>query len=374
MADGIPGKTAPVPAIEVRRITKIYGHVRAVSNVSFTVMPGEIVGFLGPNGAGKSTTMRILVGLTQATSGVAKICGIPVATEALEAKKHLGYMPENNPLPEELRVIEYLRWRAKLKNVPRREISARVEAVMVACDLARKARRKLIGTLSKGFRQRVGIADALLSEPDVIILDEPTIGLDPHQIRGIRALIRSLRKQKAVLISSHILPEIENVCDRVIIINGGTVVAAGTPDELRKEFILTRTFSVETDAPTALVAAALGVEPPENDDYDDEADGNGEAGDSADAAEMASAAGTASESGAGTEGEGVNGGETVVPEKKREMRVRLVSVPASKEVVPENAVFALTQEGWRVREFREKRPTLEDIFIAATKRSYDIKE
>ena len=244
-------------------------------------------------------------------------------------------MPENNPLPEELRVIEYLRWRAKLKNVPRKEIRARVDAVMEACDLARKARRKLIGTLSKGFRQRVGIADALLSEPDVIILDEPTIGLDPHQILGIRALIRSLRERKAVLISSHILPEIENVCDRVIIINGGRIVAAGTPDELRREFILSRTFSIDTNAPAELIRAALGegctVEP------DDDDGGNAE-----------------------------NCGNAP--------RLRTAKLPATSELAPENALAALVGEGWLVREFHEVRPSLEDIFIAATKRSYDIKE
>ena len=376
MSDEIPGNPTDVPAIEVRRITKVYGSNRAVSNVSFKVMPGEIVGFLGPNGAGKSTTMRILVGLTQANSGSAKICGIPVATEALEAKKHLGYMPENNPLPEELRVVEYLRWRAKLKNVPRREIAARVESVMNACDLAHKARRKLIGTLSKGFRQRVGIADALLAEPDVIILDEPTIGLDPHQILGIRALIRSLRGKKAVLISSHILPEIENVCDRVIIINGGHVVAAGTPDELRREFIRSRTFAIETDAPDELIAAAIGagkIDDAPEEKFKKEA-GTPDAG---------APAGTPggipkpAESGGNAEGaENAENTENAAPQSApaREMRVRRVRVPATAEIVPENAVAALAQEGWRVREFREKRPTLEDIFIAATKRSYDIKE
>ncbi|MBQ6705065.1 MAG: ABC transporter ATP-binding protein [Opitutales bacterium] len=322
-------EVSAVPAIEVNHLNKTFGNYRAVADVSFTVMPGEIVGFLGPNGAGKSTTMRILAGLTQADSGNASLCGVPVATESLGAKRHLGYMPENNPLPEELRVIEYLRWRAKLKNVPRKKISERVEAVMRACDLARKARRKLIGTLSKGFRQRVGIADALLSEPDVIILDEPTIGLDPHQILGIRALIRSLRERKAVLISSHILPEIENVCDRVIIINGGRIVASGTPAELRREFILSRTFSVETNAPEEKVSEILGAE------------------------------------------------KLVPAETQREdseLKIWDATVPADREFSSENVVAALVGAGFKVREFREKRPSLEDIFIAATKRSYDIKE
>lgn len=319
-----------VPAIEVSRLNKKFGSYRAVSDVSFTVMPGEIVGFLGPNGAGKSTTMRILAGLTQADSGNAKLCGIPVATESLEAKRHLGYMPENNPLPEELRVVEYLRWRAKLKNVPRKEISSRVEAVMRACDLARKARRKLIGTLSKGFRQRVGIADALLSEPDVIILDEPTIGLDPHQILGIRALIRSLRERKAVLISSHILPEIENVCDRVIIINGGRIVASGTPEELRREFILFRTFWTRTDAPGEKISEIFGTKKLVQKETDTPADSG-----------MAA-------------WEGI--------------------IPANRNFSAEDAVAALVSAGFKVREFRERQPSLEDIFIAATKRSYDIKE
>lgn len=328
MAEETTADTSNVPAIEVSRISKTFGSVRAVSNLSFTVMPGEIVGFLGPNGAGKSTTMRILAGLTQADCGSAKLCGVPVATETLKAKEHLGYMPENNPLPEELRVIEYLRWRAKLKNIPRKKISARVEAVMQACDLARKARRKLIGTLSKGFRQRVGIADALLSEPDVIILDEPTIGLDPHQILGIRALIRSLRERKAVLISSHILPEIENVCDRVIIINGGRIVAAGTPAELRNEFILSRSFKLETDAPETKIS---GLFP------------NGKI--------------------QASEPHGENG----LPSWE-------ITIPATEPFCADSAIKTLIDAGHRVREFCENRPSLEDIFIAATKRSYDIKE
>lgn len=353
-----------VPAIEAHRLCKTFGKTCAVADVSFSVMPGEIVGFLGPNGAGKSTTMRILAGLSPADSGRACLCGVPVATAAVEAKKHLGYMPENNPLPEELRVVEYLRWRAKLKNVPRGKIAERVESVMAACDLARKARRKLIGTLSKGFRQRVGIADALLSEPDVVILDEPTIGLDPHQILGIRALIRSLRGEKAVLISSHILPEIENVCDRVIIINSGRVVASGTPEELRREFVLSRTFTIETDAPDDLVAAALGAEKIEPASEN----GNGES-----TPEKIVSAENAPEN--FSENSDENSAENVPaasPEKT--FRVRIATVPAAKEILPEAAVSALTLEGWRVREFHENRPSLEDIFFAATKRSYDIKE
>jgi ABC-2 type transport system ATP-binding protein len=225
------------PALEVVSLTKEYHGVRAIEDVSFKVARGEVVGFLGPNGAGKSTTMRILAGLLAATSGRAYVAGIPVAARPDEVKRHLGYMPENNPLPEEMRVIEYLRYRARLKEVPRRKLRARVEEVMELCGLHRKARRRLIGTLSKGFRQRVGIADAILNEPEVILMDEPTIGLDPHQILSIRRLIDSLRGRQTVLLSSHILPEIELCCDRVMIINQGRLVAAGTSASLRRELL-----------------------------------------------------------------------------------------------------------------------------------------
>ena len=224
-------------SVIVRRLTKCYGQVKAVENVSFRIGKGEVVGFLGPNGAGKSTTMRIIAGLMPATSGSVHICGISVANRPASARRHIAFMPENNPLPEDLRVGEYLRFRAGIKDVPETEISKRVDEAMEICQLKRSAAKKIIGNLSKGFRQRVGIADAILSRPDVIILDEPTIGLDPHQILAIRELICSLRGKMSVVISSHILPEIELVCDRVIIINQGTVVASGSPASLRKDFI-----------------------------------------------------------------------------------------------------------------------------------------
>ncbi|MBE6413953.1 MAG: ABC transporter ATP-binding protein [Verrucomicrobiaceae bacterium] len=224
-------------SVIVRRLTKEYGSVKAIDNVSFRIGKGEIVGFLGPNGAGKSTTMKIISGLMPATSGNVEIWGINVATNPDKAKLHIGFMPENNPLPEDLRVDEYLKFRAQIKGIPRKEVANAVEEVMEICQLNRKAYRKIIGNLSKGFRQRVGIADAILAHPDVIIMDEPTIGLDPHQILAIRDLINSLRGKMSVIISSHILPEIELVCDRVIIINQGAIVASGTPDSLRKEFI-----------------------------------------------------------------------------------------------------------------------------------------
>jgi len=252
----------PEAAVVAERLTKRYGSLAAVEDLSFSVAPGEIVGFLGPNGAGKSTTMRILSGTMAGTSARASIWGVSVALDPAGAKRHMAYMPENNPLPEDLRVEEYLTLRARLKDVDAGRVSERVQRVMEDCDLARRAAGRLIGQLSKGFRQRVGIADALLAEPRVVILDEPTIGLDPHQILGIRELIRSLRGKMAVLISSHILPEVEQVCDKVVIINRGRLVAQGRPADLRRELLPERAFTVVTRADeTALRAACLGADP-----------------------------------------------------------------------------------------------------------------
>ncbi len=246
-----------MPSIRVRDLTRTYGAITAIQNVNFTVNRGEVVGFLGPNGAGKSTTMRILSGILTASSGSAWVGGICVAQNPHEVKRRIGYMPENNPLPDDMRVVEYLRFRARLKEVPGRKLRETVQEAMEICDLARTARRKIIGTLSKGFRQRVGIADALLGNPEIIIMDEPTIGLDPHQIQGIRALINNLRGKHTVIISSHILPEIERCCDRVIIINRGRIVAAGTSADLRDEFLPGNRFVIEVTGKHELVTLSL---------------------------------------------------------------------------------------------------------------------
>lgn len=246
-----------IPSIRVENLTRQFGGLTAIQNVSFTVNRGEIVGFLGPNGAGKSTTMRILSGIMPATSGSAWVSGVAVAHNPYEVKQRIGYMPENNPLPDDMRVVEYLRFRARLKGVPRRKLRDTVQEVMETCDLARTARRKIIGTLSKGFRQRVGIADALLGNPEVIIMDEPTIGLDPHQIQGIRKLINNLRGRLTVVLSSHILPEIERSCDRVIIINRGRVVASGTSDSLREEFLPGNRFELQVEGTESSVTETL---------------------------------------------------------------------------------------------------------------------
>jgi len=236
-----------LPSIRAVDLSKRFGPNRAVDRISFEVGAGEVVGFLGPNGAGKSTTMRILTGLLSASSGEAWVAGRSVAREP-EAIRHLiGFMPENNPLPEDMRVTEYLRFRARIKGLGRRKRKTRIEEVLELCDLRHGAERKLIGNLSKGYRQRVGIADAILAEPPIVILDEPTIGLDPHQILGFRQMIQQLRGSMTLVISSHILPEIEKVCDRSVILNRGQVVAAGTRSELREMFSPGQTYELRVE-------------------------------------------------------------------------------------------------------------------------------
>lgn len=256
-----PAAPASGPGIEVRGLTRRFGRVTAIEDLTFSIPRGGVVGFLGPNGAGKSTTLRILGGLLPATSGYASVCGISLARHPDRLKPRLGYMPENNPLPEEIRVGEYLRFRGRLKNLRGRRLRERVDTVMEQCDLARKARRKIIGTLSKGFRQRVGLAEALLAEPEVILLDEPTIGLDPHQIRAFRQLINGLRGRMTIILSSHILSEIEMCCDHVIIINHGRIVAQGTPSALRREFLPEVAWTVEARGDFAALQAALQAVP-----------------------------------------------------------------------------------------------------------------
>jgi ABC-2 type transport system ATP-binding protein len=220
--------------IDVQHLTKYYGDYPAVRDVTFHVGRGQIVGFLGPNGAGKSTTMRILAGFFHATSGSATIDGLDVFWDPIEVRRRVGYMPENCPLYPEMRVVEYLNFRAGIKGLHGGVRSARVHYVLKRCWLE-DVRRQLIGTLSKGYRQRVGLADALLASPPVLILDEPTAGLDPTQIRESRNLIRELGEHHTILLSTHILSEVEKTCDSVIIINRGRVAAAGSLESLGRE-------------------------------------------------------------------------------------------------------------------------------------------
>lgn len=218
--------------IEVEGLTKRYAGHTAVQDVSFRVAKGEVVGLLGPNGAGKSTILRILACYLPASSGLVRVAGFDVFRQAEEVRRRIGYMPEHNPLYREMRVREYLKFRGRLKGLNRARLRERIEVVLAQCGLT-EVRDQIIGTLSKGYQQRVGLADALLHEPELIILDEPTIGLDPHQIRQVRQLIKDLGRNHTLLISTHILPEVEMTCNRVLILRQGRIQADDTPENLQ---------------------------------------------------------------------------------------------------------------------------------------------
>lgn len=242
--------------IEVHQLTKRYARHEAVRGVSFSVKRGEIVGFLGPNGAGKTTTLRMLTGYLPPTSGTATIAGFDIFRQSIQARRKIGYMPENVPLYEDMRVREYLKFRAQLKGLSSSDTRRRVGDVIDTCGLD-TVRKKMIKTLSKGYRQRVGLADALVHDPELLILDEPTNGLDPNQIRQIRELIRQLAETHTVLVSTHILSEVEMICNRVIIIDGGIIKAADTPTNLISEMRTAGRIQVEIQADPEVVSAAI---------------------------------------------------------------------------------------------------------------------
>ena len=220
--------------IQVENLTKVYGKQKAVDGISFKVRTGEVLGFLGPNGAGKTTTMKAITTFLVPTSGVINVGKYSVANNPEDVKKHIGYLPENNPLYSEMPVIDYLKFTAELQGVPKNMIKTRILEMVRLCGLEGE-KHKNINELSKGYQQRVGLAQALIHDPDVLILDEPTSGLDPNQIVEIRELIRKIGKEKTVILSSHILAEVEATCDRIMIINKGKIVADGTAKDLRKQ-------------------------------------------------------------------------------------------------------------------------------------------
>jgi ABC-2 type transport system ATP-binding protein len=242
--------------IEVQNLTKRYGRVTAVEDVSFRVERGEILGFLGPNGAGKTTTMRILTGYMPASEGKAIVAGFDVFDQPIEAKRRTGYLPETPPLYPDMSVSEYLAFVAKIKGVPSADQRERVKAVMERTRIADMANR-LCSKLSKGYKQRVGLAQALIHNPDVLILDEPTAGLDPKQIIETRELIKELAGDHTIILSTHILPEVSQTCQRVVIINKGHVVAIDTPDNLTDRLRGSATMYVQVDANGADAAATL---------------------------------------------------------------------------------------------------------------------
>jgi len=316
------------PMIKVENLTKRYAGLTALNNVSFEVNRGEIVGFLGPNGAGKSTTMRILTGFIPASSGRAEVAGLDVFEDSLEVRRHIGYMPENNPLYVDMRVSEYLKFRAKLKDVPRADRKDRIQEVLQMCGLT-DVRNRVIGHLSKGYRQRVGMADALLAEPDLLVLDEPTIGLDPVQIRQVRQLIKDLGKRHTILLSSHILPEVEMTCNRVIIIDRGRILASDTPDNLMKTSHAGGLVSVEVRGPVSEVQAKLRA---------------------------------------------VEGVESVEVEAGDDGFVRVTIQPKA-GADPREAIFkVVTANGWTLRELSRTRTTLEDIFVQITREEDEAEE
>ncbi len=242
--------------IEVQGLTKVYGNKAAVDNLTFSVEQGEVVGFLGPNGAGKTTTMRVLSCFMPPTSGSAKVAGYDIHADSIEVRRRIGYLPEHVPLYTELTVTQYLNFVAEAKAVPRLQRRQKVGEVIERC-LLHDVRGRIINTLSKGYRQRVGLAQALLGDPPVLILDEPTIGLDPKQIIEIRNLIRQMQGERTVLLSTHILPEVSVVCQRVIIINEGRIVAVDTPENLTRRLQRSTQVLLQVEGPPDQVTGRL---------------------------------------------------------------------------------------------------------------------
>lgn len=302
--------------ISVSHLTKEYAGRVAVDGISFAVEPGEIVGFLGPNGAGKSTTMRILSGYMPPTSGSATVGGKDVFRDSLEVRRQVGYMPENAPLYLDMGVKEYLQYRAALKGLRGKDLRLRTGEVMDLCGIT-DVRRRLIGNLSKGYRQRVALADALVHRPPLLILDEPTNGLDPTQIRGVRELLRSLRPQHTILLSTHILSEVEQTCDRVVMIHHGRIKANDTPRNLTKGLRAAGTVYVELQGGKD-VAQKL---------------------------------------------DAIQGVRKVLAEKAEKgwqaYSLRIESHTDVREAIQELA----TAEQWKIRELHRQLPSLEDVFI-----------
>ncbi len=242
--------------IEVEGLTKYYGDFLAIEDVSFSVKKGEIVGFLGPNAAGKTTTMRILTGFMPPSRGTARIAGYDILEHSLEARRRLGYLPETVPLYTDMSVYDYLDFQGKLRGMDGKRRQRRIEAVIGICRLE-EYEDSLIGKLSKGFRQRVGVAQAILHEPDVLILDEPTIGIDPRQVVETRHLIKGLAGEHTILLSSHILPEVSMVCERVVVIDEGRIVAVDKPENLSQRLRGSQGIQMEVRGPVRQVAARL---------------------------------------------------------------------------------------------------------------------
>ena len=316
----------PTP-ISVTNLTKRYDTTTALAGISFDVEPGEIMGFLGPNGAGKTTTLRILTGMLAPTEGSVRIDGIDVTEQPLDVRRRIGYLPEHISLYPELRVQEYLNFRACIKGVARGERRARLREAMDQCEL-HSVSRSLIGRLSKGYRQRVALADCLLARPKILILDEPTVGLDPHQIRQTRELITRLGRSATILLSTHILPEVEMICHRVTIINQGRIVAVDSPAQLRQRLQGTQVIRTQLKGASSTIESALKQLP------------------------------------------GVSR-VTSVGRKTEEFGIFDVEVAGGADI--REAVFRLAVEKkWSLRELSQAQASLEDVFIQLTTQERDV--
>ena len=315
--------------IEVEHLTKRFGDVVAVDDVTFAVGEGEVVGFLGPNGAGKTTTMRILTSFLPATSGTVRVAGYDPFWESLQARLRIGYLPESVPLYREMRVSEYLFHRARLKRVPACLRKRRVAEVLERCGI-RSVARRIIGQLSKGYRQRVGLADALVADPPILILDEPTEGLDPNQVRVVRDMVRELGQRRTVLLSTHILSEVEQICPRVVIISDGRIVADDGTARLTGELDTDDRLFVQAVGPGKAIRKALGAIPGVQRLVWEQRDGEG----------------------------GCNG----------------FLAQAGKDVgLRETVLEALREGGWPLVQLAVRAPTLEDVFLLRT-RTADVAE
>jgi gliding motility-associated transport system ATP-binding protein len=309
--------------ISVSDLTKVFGQTLAVDRVSFQVPKGQIVGFLGPNGAGKSTTLRMLTCYLPPTSGGASVNGFDIFHESEKVRENLGYLPENVPLYTEMKVEEYLDFRGQLRKMDRDARRKRIDYVVDRCWL-KDVWRRTIGHLSKGYRQRVGLADALLHNPPVLILDEPTVGLDPAQIRETRKLVKELGGDHTVILSTHILPEVEQVCDRAIVIAGGRIVAQGSPDELRASRRMQARVLVECRGPARDVEQAL------------------------------------------SRVSGVSRVEILASNGTDEKYVTAAVRPKEAYDVREECARTIIQHGWPLREVRLEHATLEEFFVQVT--------
>lgn len=307
--------------IEIQNLVKHYGPVKAVNNISFTVEKGEVLGFLGPNGAGKSTTMNILTGYLSASSGSIKIAGIDILDHPQEAKRQIGYLPENPPLYLDMTVSEYLRFVCELKGVAKSEQIRQLAEIMKLTRITEVSGR-LIKNLSKGYRQRVGIAQALVGYPEVLVLDEPTVGLDPKQIIEIRNLIKDLGKKHTVILSSHILTEVQAVCDRVVIINKGTIAAIDTPEGLSRQMARTSKLSMTAEGPSREIIERLRQQ---------------------------------------------SGIRSVSVVAEKEGNINLYEIELDPQVDARKPVFfEMARQGWPIIEFKSLDPTLEEIFLQVT--------